>query len=464
MKNKVSGIHIGHNTYRPRPAAIILVIVIVLALLAGAFFLFKDTILGTGKDPASAGAGVQPTAEPTTEPTPANMLVPVTPTPAVEATPEPTAEPTPTPEPEPRAATIRFIGEISVDDNILSAAMQDDGTYSFAPMFSMVSGAVGNADYTIANVEGSMGGAGTGYKGDKKYNTPEIIIKDLKDIGVDMLTLSNDHALDAGFDGLINTIIHCDEYGMDHVGGYSTQEEHDDPTIVNINGIDVCFLNYTVSLNVSEKDVTPDALDYGINLAKNSNSREDAAAAREAGAEVVVAIVSWGEDGENSIDDTQKQVASILLDSGVDVIIGYGPRCVQAVLWLDQPAPKTEDDGNAEDGAAEPAEPGKTICCISVGTFLSSSEKRGLDCGTIFEFTISEQEDGSFSIIDPKSIPTYVWQYTNEDSTIEYRVLACGEWLEEQPEGMSDEDYARMKEIWEGLPSVVTEASTEAAN
>ncbi len=458
MKNQKPGIHVGHNYYKPKPVTIVLICVIILALLAGAFFLFKDAIFGA-KDPSVTAANTGSAAVATPSPTPADMLVPVTPTPVVEATAEPTVTPKPTPtaEPTPRAATIRFIGEISVDDNILSAAMQEDGTYSFAEMFSMAAGAVGNADYTIANVEGSMGGVGTGYTGKDKYNTPEIIISDLKDIGVDMLALSNDHALDAGFDGLINTIIHCDEYGMDHVGGYATREEHDSPTIVEINGIDVCVLNYTASLNVREKDVTDESLEYGINLAKNSNSRTDAAAAREAGADVVVAIISWGTDGENSIDDTQKQIAQILLESGVDVVIGYGPRCVQAVLWLEQPAAEATE-------GEEPAEIKNTLCCISVGTFLSSSEKRGLDCGTIFEFTISEQEDGTFAIENPTSIPTYVWQYTNEDSTIEYRVLACGEWLEEQPEGMSDEDYARMMEIWEGIPSVVTEASTPSAN
>ena len=461
MKNKKTGIHIGHSYYKAKPVTIAIICVLVLALLAGAFFLFKDAIFGTEDNSAAPVATNAPVVTPS--PTPANVLVPVTPTPVAEATPEITPTPMPTPEPTPRTATIRFLGEISVDENILSAAIQDDGTYSFAGMFAMAAGVAGDADYTIANVEGSMGGAGTGYDGDKLFNTPEIIISDLKDIGVDMLTLSNDHALDAGFDGLINTIIHCDEYGMDHVGGYSTREEHDSPTIVDINGIDVCILNYTVSLNVREKDVTDEALEYGINLAKNSNSREDASKAREAGADVVVAVISWGEDGKNTIDDTQKAVAKILLESGVDVVIGYGPRCVQAVLWLDQPETEADESTEGEEPAVT-AEPGKTLCCISVGTFLSSSEKSGLDCGTVFEFTISEQEDGSFIIENPISIPTYVWKQTNEDSTVDYRVLACGEWLEERPEGMSDEDYARMTSIWEQVPGVVTEASTVEAN
>ena len=78
----------------------------------------------------------------------------------------------PTPTPAPRSATVRFIGEVAVDDKILSAALQADGSYSFSDMMVMASGAAANADYTIANVEGALGGIGEGYTGKKLYNTP----------------------------------------------------------------------------------------------------------------------------------------------------------------------------------------------------------------------------------------------------------------------------------------------------
>ena len=237
---------------------------------------------------------------------------------------------------------------------------------------------------------------------------------------------------------------------MEYVAAASTQEEHDTPKIVDINGINVCFLNYTTTLNSMEKETTTDAVEYGVNLAKYSNSRSDAAAAREAGAEVIIAVISWSKDGETKIDDMQKQVAAILLDSGVDAIIGYGPRNAQAVMWLDN----TDEEGNVVSN---------TLCVRSVGAFLTSATENNSDFGTIFELTLTEQAGGGFKIENPTSIPTYVWKYTDGENT-GYRVLACGEWMEEQPEGMSDDAYARMQLIWENISSVVTENSAIEMN
>lgn len=453
MKKQKRGLHIGHFYITLGPLGIAVLCLLVLALAALIFFIAKSHTEGTDK------AFVAPTVSATNA-----VIEPVTPTPAVTASPTPTPVPTPTPEPTPRSASIRFIGEISVNENVLSSALQPDGSYAFDDMFGMVSGAVGGADYTIANVEGSMGGIGSGYSGKTDYNTPETLIGALKFAGVDMLALANDHALDMGFDGLLGTITSCMDYDMDYVGGAATREEHATPKIVDINGINVCFLNYTTTLNSREKATSSEAVEYGVNLAQSCDSRTDAATAREAGADVIIAIISWGEDGKTSISDTQKKVAQILLDSGVDAIIGYGPRSTQAVLWLEIPAETgdgSEDAAAGEEAAAPVAQ--RTLCAISLGTFLSDSSEKGLDCGTILELTISEQEDGSFVIENPVSIPTYVWKYT-EDGKDCYRVLACGEWLEEQPVGMSDADYARMKEIWDALPETVTEASSVSAN
>lgn len=454
MKKQKKGLHIGHFYITLGPLGVAALCLLVLALAAVVFFALRPDSDIT--DRVAAAPTVTATAA---------VIEPATPTPVVTPSPTPTPVPTPTPEPTPRSASIRFIGEISVDENVLSAALQPDGSYAFDDMLGMISGAVGSADYTIANVEGSMGGIGNGYSGKTDYNTPETLIGALKLIGVDMLTLSNDHALDAGFDGLLNTITNCQDYGMDYAGGAATREEHETPKIIDINGINVCFLNYTTTLNSREKATSSEAVEYGVNLAQNCNSRTDAAAARDAGADIIIAIISWGEDGKTSISDTQKKVAQILLDSDVDAIIGYGPRCTQAVLWLENPSEasgdETEGDEAAGDEAAKAARP--TLCAISLGTFLSDSSEKGLDCGTIFEITISEQDDGSYIIENPVSIPTYVWKYS-EDGKDCYRVLACGEWLEEQPGGMADEDYARMKEIWESMPDAVTEVSSISAN
>jgi len=296
-----------------------------------------------------------------------------------------------------------------------------------------------------------MGGIGEGYSGAKNtYNTPESIIANLVDAGVDMLALANDHALDAFFEGLLDTLTNCQDAGMAYAGAAMTQEEHDTPNIVEINGINVCFLNYTTTLNSNEKASSSEAVEYGVNLASKSDAPSDIEAARAAGADIIVAIMSWGDDGESETTTVQAKVAKVLVNAGVDVIVGYGPRVIQPVYWFET----KDDDGNVTH---------KTLCATSLGTFLSDSSEKNQDFGTIFQFTIQEQDDGTFAVESPESIPTYVWGTTDGDEA-DFKVLACGEWLEEQPEGMSDDDYARMLEIWNNIGDVLTDATTVIPN
>ena len=444
MSQQKPGIRVGN--YRITPLGIALMVVVVLVIcgvilyFSGVFTPDTQSTPNIAADPSSAPVSVPPMELATNSPTPE----PIEETPE----PEPTPTPEPTPVPGPATATIRFLGEISADDDVLAAALQADGSYDFTDMFSMISGAVGKADYTVADIEGAVGGIGNGYKGKSDYNTPESILTNLSEIGVDMLAMANDHALDTMFNGLENGIANCQAAGLDYVGAAASQEEHDTPKIVDVNGINVCFLNYTTTLNSKEKATDKAAVEYGVNLAKYANSKDDVDKAKAAGADVIIAIVSWGDDGSRKITSTQKKVAQLLVESGVDVIVGYGPRNAQAVTWL-------------EVGKGENQQ--RTLCAISVGTFLSDSTKQGLDYGTIFEITITEQDDGTFAVENPTSIPTYVWRYQDGEKDA-IRVLACGEWLEEKPSGMSDEDYDRLKKIWNDIPSLVTETSTVAVN
>lgn len=442
MKLGKGGIHIGRYRVTPLGIAVFGAVLLALAIIAVIIVMnhvsTDPTIKLAGSDVASGGQTEGQTVITNYTPTPI---------PTIAAT----SEPTPEPEPTPASARIRFIGEISADTNVLSAALQEDGSYDFSSMFGTVAGAVGDADYTVADIEGSMGGIGEGYTGAKDtYNTPESIIANLSDAGVDLLALANDHALDAFFEGLLDTIQNCKDAQMAYAGAASTQEEHDTPKIVEINGINVCFLNYTTTLNSKDKATSADAVKYGVNLASKSDAKADIEAARTAGADVIVAIMSWGDDGSSKITETQKKVAKVLDAAGVDVIVGYGPRVIQPVYWLET----KDSDGNITH---------RTLCATSLGTFLSDSSEKNQDFGTIFQFTIQEQEDGTYAVESPESIPTYVWRTTDGDKE-NFKVLACGEWLEEQPEGMSDDDYARMKEIWDNISTFLTDATSVVPN
>ena len=428
-KHKKPGLRIGN--YRITPLGLVTLGVLLLILIIA--------IVMVVFNPLDSEGGLF--ARPTPTPTPVPTIDPASITP----TPSPSPTPSPTPEPEPRTARIRALGEIAMQQNLLKAATTDGGsTFDFSEMFSLVSDIMGDADYTIADVEGTLGGTQKVSGGDKMY-TPPILIQNLMDCGVDMLDLANDHGLDGNFDELKATIANCQSAGMEYVGAATTKEEKNTPKIVDINGIKVGFVAYTASLNVREKKVEKNALKYGLNLVTKSNAKGDIQAARDAGADIVVCLMSWGKMLKRDVTDDQKKIADVLAKAGVDVIIGYGPHMVQPASWLEG---GTDSEGNVH----------RTLVMSATGNFLSDQRDQYADSGLIFEFTITETAPGSgkYAIANPVYIPTWVWRASGEaDGSYSYHTVACGQYLESEPEGMSYNDATRMREVWAEVQSSV---------
>ena len=417
--------------YRIKPLGIV-VLALILLIIIGC------VVLVVGKTSGEGGGGI-------------SFLAP-TPTPTPEPTPEPTPTPTPspTPEPTPRSATIRSLGEIAIQDNLLAAA-EDGGSYDFSDMFSYVSDIMGDADYTVADVEGSLGGT-AGVSGSGLMLTPPSLIQTLKDCGVDMLMLANDHGLDGGFEDLQAAITNCTAVGMEYVGAATSELDRDSGRVIDINGIRVGFVAYTETLNGMEEKTDAAAVEYGINLATKSDPKTDIQACRDAGAEIIVAYVSWGEMYNRQITDIQKKIAQLLVQYGADVIIGYNPHVIQQAMWLEL----TDKSGNVTK---------RTLCMLSNGNFLSDSRSQYSDSGVIFQFTVQEKEDLSgVEVVNPVYIPTYVWRIENDDDTYDYRTLAAGQWLESAPDGMNYSQESRVRAVWAEAQSIMGSDVAEVAN
>ena len=446
MSNKpVRGLKVGNYRITPLGLAVLAALLII---LIGVIVVVVLHPFGGGEDVAAVN--VIPDE-------PLQVLEPMPEAPAeveaapVEAAPveaAPVEEPAPAPEPEPepapqlRSATIRSLGEIAMQQNLLRSAVSGN-TFDFSDMFTYASAAMGNADYTVADVEGTLGGT-TEYSGSGRIVTPPALIGTLKDCGVDMLMLANDHALDGGFEELQATIANCASAGMDYVGAAASADERATPVIRDINGIKVAFLAYTESLNDNEKNADAAALEYGVNLISKSNAKQDIENARAAGADVIVCYCSWGEMMNPALTDNQKKIAMKLNEWGVDVIIGYNPHVVQPAGWLE-----------GKDGH-------RTLCLGATGNMLSDQYGEH-DSGIIFQFTIQEAEGGTFSITNPTDIPTFVWRSNAEEGKFNYHTLIVGQWLETEPEGMDYADATRMRQVWADVQKTMGEATAACA-
>ena len=340
-----------------------------------------------------------------------------------------------------RTATIRTMGDFVIHTEVfhsakrLAKATNYEYPYNFAPMLDPVWDVIGNADFTVTNVDGCLGGESAhkyGYRGYPQFNTPQYILCALRDSSVDMLTLANNHMLDGWFDGLMKTIENVEYMGLKHVGASRTQEERNSPVIYEINGIKVGFLNYTEDLNTMDQQPKLDkrAMQFAVHAVKNSDCKVDAKTLRDAGADVIVCFMHWGTEYSLEPDRDQKTLAQKLVECGVDVIIGGHPHVVQRAEWLT--------------GTNQFGERQETLCLYSLGNFLSFQREQYKDGGIIFDFTIQEQADGSFRIINPGYLPTWVWLTGNSDDNYNFQVLNIADYINNPPATMTNTDYQKM--------------------
>lgn len=325
-----------------------------------------------------------------------------------------------------RSVRMRVVGDIMVCEEQLGYA-KTGSTYDFHSQFALISDVLQNADYTMANLETTVGQYDKKkYSGYPLFNSPETLLETLKDDGIDFFTLANNHMLDRWFNGVKNTVGWVEQYGFAHVGAYRTQAERDTPNIQEINGIKIGFVAYTHSTNTQEKVCDVDAVEYGVPYLYKADIAGDIKKLRQAGAEVVIAFPHWGDEYVRTPDSKQKNYAMKLAKAGADIIIGSHSHMVQPMLHYTL----KNADGSTR----------KVFAMFSMGNFISTHTLQYTDSGIVLDFTIKKHADGTISCEDVGYIPTYCWMQNNN-----VQVLPSGRYLNNPPEGMDTASYERMK-------------------
>ena len=364
-----------------------------------------------------------PQAASPAEAAPATAIPEATPVPEIPQAVEAVAS-TPRPAGALRSVRMRVIGDVMFCQSQLVFAR--DSGYDFHNQFEMIAEQLANADYTMANMEGTIGKYNkSNYSGYPQFNAPEVALEPLKDDGIDFLTLANNHMLDRWSGGVKNTVDWVEHYGFDHVGAYRTQEERNTPVIYEVGGIKFGFVAYTHSTNTMENRGTDASAVALVPYIQKADFAADVQKLRAAGAEVVIAFPHWGKEYVRSPDDSQKKYAKQLAEAGVDIIIGSHSHMVQPMGYQNI----TTANGTAR----------QVFTMFSMGNFISDHTVQYTDNGVILDFTVTEHSDGTFTCDSVGYIPTYTWK---QDGAI--RVLPSGKYLKDRPSGMDDENFNRM--------------------
>jgi poly-gamma-glutamate capsule biosynthesis protein CapA/YwtB (metallophosphatase superfamily) len=375
---------------------------------------------------------------------PATVVVATTQLPSKTTTTEVSLEPsstTTTTEP-PIDITIAAVGDVLTHMPIVDSVKDPEtGTYDFWPVFKPVALYLTMADYAVANLETRLAGPEFSYSGYPLFNSPGELADALKYAGIDLVGTANNHSLDMGWPGLVNTLDRLDEAGLSHVGTYRSMEEKRTPFVVDIQGVKVAFLNYTSYLN--GQSVPGEQKEYAVNMLDVDEVAQEAMIARMWGADIVIALLHYGNYGDQYArhpSSAQIEISEeILRNGGVDVILGTQPHVVQPIAHVfDFSSWKAKDK----------------YVAYSLGNFVSNQRWRYSDSGLIAYVHI--QKNGMrVSVTGISYLPVYVQRFT-ERSPVRYRVLPVlpGS-LPETDTPLTEADEERMAQVWEELRAML---------
>jgi poly-gamma-glutamate synthesis protein (capsule biosynthesis protein) len=174
------------------------------------------------------------------------------------------------------------------------------------------------ADLAIANFENPAPNRVRWHTRGTVFSADPALIDGIAAVGIDYLSLANNHIRDAGGQGIIQTIANITRRGIEVSGAGEDLAAARKPAMLEATGMTVAVLGYdaiAAYYHASADKIGSAPLTASI-------VRADIKAARSAGADLVIVFPHWGTEYRSKPFAAQQRLARLIIDSGADVVIG----------------------------------------------------------------------------------------------------------------------------------------------
>ena len=284
---------------------------------------------------------------------------------------------------------------ITHNSNFKDAHNVKDDTYDFSYVFDNIAGYFENADFNIGTLESNFAGKAVGYSNYPQFNAPEDLAYDLKELGFDVLATAHNHALDKGYNGLVNTLNELDAAGIDHLGSYSSEEDSKEFLIKDVKGIKLGILDYDYDTNGIP---IPKGKEYCINLIDSQKIVDDLANIKKLDPDVIIVVMHWGTEYRTTATQEQKDLAELMFANGADIILGSHPHVLE---------PMEMYDIKLDDGAEK-----KGFVIYSLGNFTSGQYQENTRQTALLDIKLTKHgETGKVTIDYVHYTPLFMLNY-----------------------------------------------------
>lgn len=183
-------------------------------------------------------------------------------------------------------------------------------------------------DLTIANLETPVTKRGVPASNKEfVYKSPPEAVPAMKASGIDLVNLANNHSMDQGEEGLLDTFQALDQSDIPYIGAGQDATRAYAPVFVERSGIKMAFLGFS--------RVVPEVSWYagknkpGIAVSYDPKLAVEAIRTAKNQADLVIVVAHWGKERQDLPVDHQKELARAYIDAGADLIIGGHPHVLQ---------------------------------------------------------------------------------------------------------------------------------------
>ena len=236
-------------------------------------------------------------------------------------------------------SVLSFVGDVSLADNWRIIPKYDErgkginGVLSDDMLKIMTS-----SDIMVVNSEFTVSNRGTPIPG-KQYTfraKPERL-SIYSEMGVDLVTLANNHVYDYGKDAFLDMLDAFDEYKIPRIGAGHNLEEAQKEYYFVINGYKIAFLNAS---RAEKYKLTPGATDNseGIFLCYDPTNMINRIKEVKGNSDYVISIIHFGWEDHHELEKEQISSARAYIDAGSDLVVGHHAHTLQGVeIYNDKP-------------------------------------------------------------------------------------------------------------------------------
>ena len=234
---------------------------------------------------------------------------------------------------------ISFVGDVSLADNFEIMPKYDSrGKGIYGILSKDVVDIMKGSQIMILNSEFTVSNRGTKIPG-KMYTfraSPERL-EIYNEMGVDLVTLANNHVYDYGSEAFSDMLASFKEYKIPYIGAGMNIDEAKKPYYFILNGYKIGFVNAT---RAEKTILTPEATEVSSGVFRCYDPSELVKVIKEtkSNSDYVITLVHWGREDSHELEDVQVESGKLYIDSGSDAIIGSHAHMLQGIeFYKDKP-------------------------------------------------------------------------------------------------------------------------------